>query len=117
MLLLLCPVQATAILDEARRDLKQLDKQFGADLGFEHPSDWSKAKHAARPCDFHQLCQAPDETQRAIARRWLLALEQTPDRDLVADLVGRVDQLLAALGPRRQAKAELVSIEDERKRA
>jgi hypothetical protein len=114
----LLPVQATAILDDARRDLKQLDKQFGAELGFDAPPEWSKAKHNVRPLNFHQLCQASDDVQLAIARRWLAALEQKTERDLVADLVGRVEARIArielALAGLRPAKADLQPEQRER---
>jgi hypothetical protein len=117
------PVQSTAVLDEARRDLQQQDKAFAAELGFDSPAEWSKAKHNVRPLNFHQLCQAPEDVQRAIWKRWGAALDQRADKDLVADLAAtvermaaKVDRLVSQLAL-RPAKADLRDADDERRTA
>jgi hypothetical protein len=114
------PVQSTAVLDEARRELQLQDKQFGDALGFDAASEWSKAKHNVRPLNFHQLCQAPEDVQRAIWKRWGDALDQRADKDLVADLAAtvermaaKVDRLVSQLAL-RPAKAELRDADEKR---
>jgi adenylate kinase len=117
------PVQGTTVLDEARRELQLQDKQFGDALGFDAASEWSKAKHNVRPLNFHQLCQAPEDVQRAIWKRWGDALDQRADKDLVADLAAtvermaaKVDRLVSQLAL-RPAKADLRDADDERRTA
>lgn len=122
--MLLMPVCAVSILDEAKRSLRLLDKQLGAALGFKNAYDWSKAKHNSphRPLNFHDLCAADDETQRAIQQAWGAALDRNAqfppaDRDLVNALLVKVADLIAVMDPwTRTAKAELTEHE-ERKRA
>lgn len=114
----LFPVQATAVLDEARRKLRLSDKEFGHALGYEHAYEWSKAKHGKRSCDLHEICaHASDAAQEAIAETWLEALRQRPERDLVADLIGRVERLLDVMGKPEPIKAELKDERDERRSA
>jgi hypothetical protein len=122
------PIQVDAILEDTARELHLSDKELAAELGYEHFSSYSKAKHGVRPFDLHHICaHASDAAQQAFHRAALAALKQRTDRDLVADLVERVsahiaqvDSVLAAFvdfKAKRQVKAELKLAEPERRSA
>jgi hypothetical protein len=110
------------LVDDAKHDARLQDKELAAD-GDYTAADWSKAKSGQRSLDLHRIVKMPEAFQLALVRRWEAALvAQHPtgpasDRDLVADLIGRVDRLLAAMGPWRQVKAELKDDDVERKTA
>lgn len=109
---LMFPVQAKAVLEQARGRLSK--KEFGGKLGYTE-SEYSKALNAVRPFDLNDvMATGDDEAQRAIAEAWLKALNVKRDRDLVADLCGRVERLLDSLGPRHQAKADLRDAEERK---
>ena len=109
---LLVPVDV--IVNEAVHDAQEQDKVLAADGGYS-ASDWSKAKAGKRSLDLHRIAKMPDAFQLALVRRWGAALGQQPERDLVADLIGRVEKLLAVVG--KPAKADLRDDEQERRRA
>ena len=124
LLPLVLPLQLPVrqLVDDAKHDARLQDKELAAD-GDYTPADWSKAKAGARALDLHRIVKMPEAFQLALVRRWEAALTaQQPtgpgaDRDLVADLIGRVDRLLAAMGPWRPVKADLKDDASEQKTA
>lgn len=110
LLPLMFPLQAKVVLENARESMGLSKKEFGARLGFKHESDYSKVLAGIRSGDLnHIMPEADDETQLNVATEWVKALNQRVERDLVADLCGRVERLLDALGRLVpvQAKASL----------
>ena len=103
------------IIEDARHKARVQNKTLAAEMGLS-PADLSKAIAGKRSFPLHRLVQANEDFQRELYTELLAALDQRVERDLVADLIGRVDQLLAVVG-RRQAKAELRDERDERRSA
>ena len=99
---LLLPV--SVLVEDAKHEVRLQDKQLAAEAGLS-PADWSKAKRGDRSLDLHRLAQTDEAFQRALYTRLLASLGQKADRDLVADLVDRVERLLAVVG--RPAKAAI----------
>jgi hypothetical protein len=109
------------LVDDAKHEARLQDKELAAD-GDYTPADWAKAKAGVRSLDLHRIAKMPEAFQLALVRRWEAALTAQqptggPDRDLVADLIGRVDRLLAAMGPWRPVKADLKDDASEQKTA
>lgn len=130
---LMLPFQASVILERAREDLGITKQELAVKLGYSY-SEYSKALHKVRPFDLNKVTErAEDDAQLAIAEAWAAELRGRLQKDLVADLCGRVsaqvakvdaqvakvDRLLdmLGLGPSRQAKADLRDADDARKTA
>jgi hypothetical protein len=118
----LLPVQLSAVIEQAKREARLMDKEIQLELGFKYAADWTRAKNGSRPLNFHRLCQASPAFLRALGRALIdaareEAMPEAPgvefDRDLIEDAI----QMLERLKP-RMLKAESVNNADaERKRA
>jgi hypothetical protein len=116
LIFLTLPVEMRAVIERARVDIDAQDKQLAGEAGYASACDWSKAKAGTRPMDLHRIGRMSSAFQRAVIGRWTEALDlEAPlpppvdlsrDRDLVRDLIAKLDQLLGRAKP---LKAELVS--------
>ena len=98
------------LCEEAKRRAKLTDKRIQIALGYDHQSDWSKAKFGVRgrPFPMKELVETadPDGVRFREELGSLLAAKDT-DRDVLLALIGEVRKLTELLGFRTQAKAEL----------
>ena len=103
------------IIEDARHKARVQNKQLAAEMGVS-PADLSKSIAGKRSFDLFRVVKANEDFQRELYTELLAALDQRVERDLVAALIGRVDELLAVVG-RRQVKAELRDVDEQQKRS